>query len=183
MEERTGHGRSGLRTIPVVAAVVGTAALAAWGGPGVPGRHTGLGGRAEAQQPDREYGAQAPGATPVPLPDPTPVGRNDRWIFDEAGARPEEAPVLEVVGNLASIDGTEVVIAGGDELPPTSAGLAISLAGDTTYYVAGRPTTFDQVPRDVPARVTYVLRGERRVALRVEVPRGPMAPALPGPEP
>jgi hypothetical protein len=171
---RAGHRRRGLRG-PAAALVA--VALGALGPVGVPGWRVGTG--AARAQPDREYGTQAPGETPVALPDPTPLARDDRWLFDE-GAAGQPAPVLEVVGILAAIDGAEVLVSRGEVIPPTPAGLAISLAGDTTYYVEGRPTTFDQLPEGVPARVTYELRGDRRVALRVEVEGGP-APILPPP--
>ncbi len=159
-------------------AVVGLVGPGAWGG---------LAGRAAAQ-PERGVGT-LPGEAVVPLPTElqNPADRPDRWVF----ADPRRPTVLEAEGPVTAIDGTELLLGGPDrleevtapEIPLPDAGTAIELAGDTTYYVEGRPTTFDRIPLGVPARVTYQLLGERRVALRVEVLEGAPAPPLPEPVP
>jgi hypothetical protein len=169
-----------------IAAALALAGLTALGLAGIGGdalaRLGGLGGRAAAQ-PDRGAGPTLPGETVTPLPGQMPGERPERWSMPQA---PILRPELEVDGTLASVGGTQVVLApeappglpAAPEVPPT----AVDLADDTTYYVEGRPTTADQLPEGAPARVTYELRGARRVARRVEVD-APPAPILPAPVP
>lgn len=172
MGERTGHRR----ILPGLAGALVVAMLTAAG--------LGLGGGRARAQPDRGLQPTIPGDTVTPLPNQMPGERPDRWLLPPD---PFRRPVLEVEGRLAGIDGTELLLAG-EALPGTGpatgvgqAGTSIDLAGDTTYYVQGAPTTFDRIPVGVPARVTYEYRGERRVALRVEVLEGELQPALAGP--
>lgn len=181
MRESSDHRRE----VVVVAAALALAGLTALGlaGLGANGwvRLTGF-GRTASAQPDRGVGGPAiPGETVLPGPTQMPGERPDRWMLPPD---PLRRPVIEAEGTLEAIDGTEVVL-GGEAGPGATVGtgMAVELAGDTTYYVEGRPTTFDQVPEGVPARVTYELEGERRVALRVEVLEGEPAEPLPPPVP
>lgn len=133
-------------------------------------------------QPDRGLRTSIPGEAITPPPTQFPGDRPDRWLLPP---NPLARPTLEADGTIEAIDGSELRLVGAVPLatgPATAivrAPLTIDLAGDTTYFVEGVPTTFDRVPAGAPAQVTYEYQGNRRVALRVEAFEDQSRPAMP----
>lgn len=134
-------------------------------------------------------GAQPVGHQPImptgPLQTPLrmPGDQPDRWIPPPPGGG---AYSLQMEGRVAQLGADQLRISRED-----APDALLSVAPETSFFLDGAPVTFDQVPEGAKVLATFDIRGQERIAMRVDVATAaepipeeqvapPVSPEIPG---